>query len=67
MADKPKIRLVVDEEAAIVEKLDVIAQREGIARSDVLRRAIRSLLFSLPVVPTFGNSPEVEEPADVTA
>lgn len=67
MTEKSKVRLVVDEDAAIVARLDAIAESEGIARSDVLRRAIRRLLFSLPNVPTFGNSPEVDQPADPVA
>lgn len=70
MTDKQKIRLVVDEDVAIVAKLDAIAADEGIARSDVLRRAIRRLVFSSPTVPTFGNNPEVDlptTPADIAA
>jgi hypothetical protein len=59
--EKSKIRLVVDEDAAIVARLNAIAEAEGIARSDVLRRAIRRLLFSMPSIPTFGNPPEVTE------
>jgi hypothetical protein len=56
MTDKPKIRIVVDEDAPIVERLDAIADAEGLSRSDILRRAIRRLLFS-STVPTFGNTP----------
>lgn len=55
MSDKAKIRLVVDEDAAIVARLDAIAEAEGIARSDVLRRAIRRLLFSMPTIPASEN------------
>lgn len=62
MTDKIKIRLVVDEDAAIVAQLDAIAASEGIARADVLRRAIRRLLFSLSTVPTFENYSEPTEP-----
>lgn len=62
MTDKQKIRIVVDEDAAIVARLDAMAEAEGIARSDILRRAIRRLVFSLPQVPTFGNNPEVDQP-----
>jgi metal-responsive CopG/Arc/MetJ family transcriptional regulator len=65
MSEKTKIRLVVDEDAAIVARLDAMAEAEGIARSDILRRAIRLLVFSAPKVPTFGAIPEAE-PADVT-
>jgi len=66
MTDKPKIRIVVDEDAAIVERLDAIAAAESISRADVLRRAIRRLVFSVPSVPAFGNSP-TPETADITA
>lgn len=65
MTEKPKIRIVVDEDAAIVAKLDIIAEAESISRSDVLRRAIRRLIFS-STVPTFGNTPE-EQPAEIAA
>lgn len=64
MTDKPKIRIVVDEDAAIVERLDAIAAAESISRADVLRRAIRRLVFSTPTVSTFGTISEVD---DVTA
>lgn len=50
MIGKNKVRLVVDEDENIVKQIDAIAEAEGIARSDVLRRAIRRLLFSLPSV-----------------
>jgi len=59
MTDKPKIRIVVDEDAPIVERLDAMAEAEGLSRSDMLRRAIRRLLFS-SAIPTFGNSPEAD-------
>jgi hypothetical protein len=62
ISDKPKICLVVDEESAIVARLDAIAAAEGIARSDVLRRAIRRLLFSLPNVPASENISIISDP-----
>lgn len=65
MSDKSKIRLVVDEDAAIVARLDAIAANEGIARSDLLRRAIRRLLFSLPNVPAGENISLASEPTDL--
>ena len=65
MTDKSKIRLVVDEDAAIVARLDAIAEAEGIARSDVLRRAIRRLLFSLPNVPANENIPATYLPESI--
>lgn len=60
MTDKPKVRIVVDEDAAIVERLDAIAAAESISRADVLRRAIRRLVFSMPNVPTFEKSSEID-------
>lgn len=51
MANKTRIRVVVDEDPTIIQQLDTIAEREGITRSDVLRRAIRGMLFSLPKFP----------------
>jgi metal-responsive CopG/Arc/MetJ family transcriptional regulator len=65
MTDRSKIRIVVDEDAPIVERLDAMAEAEGLSRSDMLRRAIRRLIFS-PNVPTFGNIPE-SQTADITA
>lgn len=43
-----KIRITVDEDPAIVERLDALADAEGLSRNDIMRRAIRRLLFSLP-------------------
>lgn len=63
MSEKAKVRIVVDEDAAIVERLDAIAAREGIARADVLRRAIRLLVLSTPTVTSFGNIPEMVDQA----
>jgi len=62
MTDNPKIRIVVDEDATIVARIDAIAKSESISRSDVLRRAIRRLVFSMPQTSTFGVSPEVNNP-----
>lgn len=66
MTDKSKIRIVVDEDAAIVARLDIIAEAESISRSDVLRRAIRRLIFSSNI-PTFGMVPEEIQPEPVNA
>jgi metal-responsive CopG/Arc/MetJ family transcriptional regulator len=52
-----KIRIVVDEDASIVARLDALAESEGLSRADMLRRAIRRMLFSLPSVPETGNKP----------
>lgn len=62
MTEKPKIRLVVDEDAQIVQEIDAMAESEGLSRSDILRRAIRRLLF-LSTVPTSGNNPKDEQVA----
>lgn len=61
-----KIRIVVDEDPDIVARIDAIAKFESISRSDVLRRAIRQLLFSLPSVPTVEKFP-IGQPADTPA
>jgi len=66
MTDKPKIRIVVDEDAPIVERLDAMAEAEGLSRSDMLRRAIRRLLSSSNV-PTFGNIPSEDSAESVAA
>jgi metal-responsive CopG/Arc/MetJ family transcriptional regulator len=58
MTDKPKIRLVVDEDAEIVAKIDELAALEGLSRSDMLRRAIRRLF--LTKVPARGNIPQAQ-------
>lgn len=60
MTDKAKIRLVVDEDAEIVARIDALAEAEALSRSDILRRAIRRLLF-LTSVPTSGHNPETTE------
>lgn len=65
MTDKAKTRIVVDEDTAIVARLDAIAESEGIARADVLRRAIRRLVLSTPNVPTTGDIPTSYEVAEV--
>lgn len=61
-ADKQKIRIVVDEDAEIVARLDALAESEGLSRSDLLRRAIRRLVFSLPKISADGNIPSEELP-----
>lgn len=61
MSEKAKIRIVVDEDAEIVARLDAIAEGEALSRSDVLRRAIRLLVLSTRNVPTFGNIPHSAE------
>jgi predicted transcriptional regulator len=51
-----KIRLVVDEDADIVERLDILARQEGLSRSDMLRRAIRRLIATSPI-PSYAIEP----------
>lgn len=66
MTDKQKIRIVVDEDADIVARLDALAAPEGLSRADMLRRAIRRLLFSSPNILTDEKNPR-EQPAELTA
>lgn len=67
MISKGKIRIVVDEDQAIVAQIDAIAEAEGLARADVLRRAIRRLIFSMPAVLTSDNVSHEKPTADVAA
>ena len=48
MTDKTKIQVTVTEDAELIARIDDIAEREGLKRADILRRAIRTWLFSLP-------------------
>jgi len=48
MSEKKTIQITVIEDLELVSQIDSIAAREGLSRADVLRRAIRSWLFSLP-------------------
>lgn len=59
-----KVRITVDEDPAIVEQIDAIAEAEGLSRNDIMRRAIRRLLFSLSISSTEGiiSSKEQSEP-----
>ena len=63
MTDKPKIRIVVDEDADIVAKIDELAAIEGLSRSDMLRRAIRRLF--LTTLPVRGKLPHTEPTDDL--
>ena len=58
-----KIRITVDEDPKIVEQIDALASAEGLSRNDIMRRALRRLLFSLPKSSMDGNSSSLE-PAD---
>jgi metal-responsive CopG/Arc/MetJ family transcriptional regulator len=44
-----KIIIAVSDYAEIVRQIDEIAAREGVSRSDIIRRAIRQFLASLNV------------------
>lgn len=67
MSDKPKIRIVVDEDAEIVARLDALAVPEGLSRADMLRRAIRRLLFSSPNILIDESIPREQNADPVTA
>lgn len=61
--DTAKERMVtfsVIEEAAIIERIEEIARREDLSRSQVIRRAIRLFLSMSPVN---GTIPQAEEVA----
>lgn len=64
-----KIRITVDEDPAIVARMDALADAEGLSRNDIMRRAIRRLLFSLSNGSVDGSNPPKDqpEPADVSA
>lgn len=63
MIPKNKIRIVVDEDETIVAQIDAIAESEGLARADILRRAIRRLLFSMPNIIAVDKLSQTEEVA----
>lgn len=56
-----KIRITVDEDPAIVARMDALAGEEGLSRNDIMRRAIRRLLFSLPTSSIDGSDPRREQ------
>lgn len=51
-------KIVVDESSDLVAQLDEIAKAEGTSRSALVRRAIRSMFFSVPDFTDFGNLPK---------
>lgn len=57
-----KIRITVDEDPAIVAQMDALAVEEGLSRNDIMRRAIRRLLFSLSNSSTDGSTPTTDRP-----
>lgn len=62
-----KIRITVDEDPVIVQRLDALADAEGLSRNDILRRAIRRLLFSLSATSTDETTPSMEATESVAA
>lgn len=63
MPSTGKVRITVDEESFIVEKLDALASAEGLSRNDIMRRAIRRFLFSLSSGSFEGTITPKEQPA----
>ena len=60
MTEKSKIRIVVDEYTDVVAQIDAMAEAESLSRSDIIRRAIRRLLFS-STVPASENIPQTSD------
>jgi metal-responsive CopG/Arc/MetJ family transcriptional regulator len=65
MPAKGKVRITVDEELEIVEKLDELARAEGLSRNDIVRRAIR--LFLMPKSSISGYYPSMVQITDIPA
>lgn len=63
MTDKNKIRIVVDEDIDVVERIDAIAEREGTTRAAVVRRIIRAAVLSLPTILISENTSSVSDAA----
>lgn len=57
-----KVRITVDEDPAIVARIDALADAEGLSRNDIMRRAIRRLLFSLTSGSIDGSNLSKEQP-----
>lgn len=57
-----KVRITVDEDPAIVARMDALADAEGLSRNDIMRRAIRRLLFSLTSGSIDGSNLSKEQP-----
>jgi predicted transcriptional regulator len=62
-----KIRITVDEEPSIVARIDALAEAEGLSRNDIMRRALRRLLFSLSNSSTNGSEPKTDQPTGQSA
>jgi hypothetical protein len=46
-----KLRVTFDDERTIIEQIDRLAANEAVARADMIRRALRQLLLTMPVCP----------------
>lgn len=67
MSEPERIQVTVVEDTAIIAHIDRIAQHEGLKRSDILRRAIRHWLRSLPDGSINGSLPQMEEVEPIAA
>jgi hypothetical protein len=55
MTEQKKIQVTVLEDTSIIDRIDAMAQAEGLQRADILRRAIRLLVFGVSVRSTGGS------------
>lgn len=60
---KAKRQLTVLETVEIAAMIDAQAEREGVDRADILRRAIRNYIFSLPDSSVHGTNPQTNPQA----
>lgn len=61
MTDRDRKRNIYtfeEDDPSIMERLDERAKQEGTSRSALIRRGIRMVLISLPIVPEIVNSTE---------
>lgn len=68
MTSTPKISVTYMEDPDLVTRIDTIADSEGLKRADILRRAVRRYLSSLPSGSFEGSVPSKNEhPAEPIA
>lgn len=67
MSENTKIQVTVVEDTSIIDRIDTIAAAEGLKRADILRRAIRFWLISLPVSSINGSDPQKTQQTTDTA
>ena len=60
-----KRRITLDEEETIVQRIDEIAASEGLARSDIYRRAVRFFLASDSINRIIPGMEPVADPVNV--